>query len=135
MAYITYPKAYQDFLNVLNVLNIGSWVRSAGCVTYVDFHLRFLVMTIGPILTVPILAGTYLYVVQRHGASGETLDYAWQKHVSSLLFIMFYVYNGSSSVIFEMFECGPRRRWCQENRASRPPVVGHGLTFEYDCSN
>ena len=24
---------------------------------------------------------------------------------------------------------------CQENRASRPPVVGHGLTFEYDCSN
>ena len=23
----------------------------------------------------------------------------------------------------------------QENRASRPPVVGHGLTFEYDCSN
>ena len=105
MADITYPKAYQDFLNVLNVLNIGSWVRSAGCMTYVDFHVRFLVMTIGPILTVPILAGTYLYVVQRHGASGETLDYAWQKHVSSLLFIMFYVYNGSSSVIFEMFEC------------------------------
>ena len=28
----------------------------------------------------------------------------------------------------------PRGR-CQENRASRPPVVGHGLTFEYDCSN
>ena len=25
--------------------------------------------------------------------------------------------------------------YCQENRASRPPVVGHGLTFEYDCSN
>ena len=73
--------------------------------TYIDFRLRFLIMTIGPILTVPILAGTYLYVVKRHGASGETLDYAWQKHVSSVLFIMFFVYNGASSVIFPMLVC------------------------------
>ena len=29
----------------------------------------------------------------------------------------------------------PKYGECQENRASRPPVVGHGLTFEYDCSN
>ena len=31
--------------------------------------------------------------------------------------------------------CGYGGGCCQENRASRPPVVGHGLTFEYDCSN
>ena len=92
-------------MNVLNILNIDSWVRLAGCMTYMDFHLRFLVTTIGPILTVSILAGTYYYVVKRHGASGETLDYAWQKHVSLILFIMSFVYNGASSVIFPMFEC------------------------------
>ena len=63
-------------MNVLNILNIDSWVRLAGCMTYMDFHLRFLVTTIGPILTVSILAGTYYYVVKRHGASGEALDYA-----------------------------------------------------------
>ena len=73
--------------------------------TYVDFHLRYLIMTVGPILTVPILAGTYFYVAKIRGASGETLEYAWQKHVSWLLFIMFYVYNGSSSVIIPMYEC------------------------------
>ena len=107
MVNVTYPKAYQNFLNVLNIFNIDSWVRSAGCMTYMDFRLRFLIMTIGPILTVPILAGTYLYVVKRHGASRETLDYAWQKHVSSVLFIMFFVYNGASSVTFPMFVCDP----------------------------
>ena len=102
---MTYPKAYQDFLNILNIVDIDSWLRSAGCITHVDFHLRFLVITIGPILTVPILAGTYLYVVKRNGASGETLDYAWQKHVSSILFVMFFVYTGTSSMIFSMFPC------------------------------
>ena len=106
VASVTYPKAYQDFLNILNIFNIDSWAISAGCMTYyMDFHLRFLIMTIGPILTVPILAGTYLYVVNRHGASGETLEYAWQKHVSSILFIMFFVYTGASSMTFSMFSC------------------------------
>ena len=78
---------------------------SAGCLADVDFHGRFLIMTIGPILAILVLSGTYSYVSRRHAASEDTLQIAQHKHVSAVLFIMFLVYTSASSVVFQMFDC------------------------------
>ena len=82
-----------------------SWMLSAGCLVNVDFHGRLLMVTLGPILAMLTLVGTYSYVVRRPDASEETLKVARHKHVSSGLFIMFLVYTSASSMIFQMFDC------------------------------
>ncbi|CAN0422344.1 unnamed protein product [Ascophyllum nodosum] len=78
---------------------------SAGCVADVDFHGRLLIMTMGPILIMIILRGTYSYVVRRHDATEETIQIAQHKHVSAVLFILFLVYSSTSSMVFQMFDC------------------------------
>ena len=102
---IVFPETYRRFVDVLNFLNIDFWVLSAGCMTYVDFHIRFLTVIIGPIVAMLMLGGTYLYAVHRHDASDETLKIIQQKHMSVVLFLLFFVYTSASSVILPMFDC------------------------------
>ena len=73
MENIVYPEMYKSFLDVLNILNVELWVLSAGCMTYVDFHIRFLTVTIGPIVAMLVQGRTYFYAVRRHNASVEAL--------------------------------------------------------------
>ena len=106
MADVTYPGIYQRFLNIVDVLNFDpTWMLAAGCVANVDFHGRFLIMTMGPIMIMLMLSGTYSYVVRRHDATEETLEIAQHKHVSVIIFILFLVYSFTSSLIFQMFDC------------------------------
>ena len=70
-----------------------------------DFHLRFLAVTIWPIVAMLMLGGTYFYAVRRHCASDETLEIVRQRHMTVVLFIMVFVYTGACSVILPMFDC------------------------------
>ena len=106
MADITYPGIYQSLLNAVNMLNFDiSWMISAGCFIAVDFHGQLLILTLGPIVVLLVLRGTYSYVVRRYRPSHEALKVIKHKHVSMMLLVMFLVYSSSSSTIFQMFDC------------------------------
>ena len=106
MADVTYPGIYQKFLNAAEVFNFDlSWMISAGCFVVVDFHGKLLILTLGPILVMLLLSGTYTYVVLRRRASRGALKIVRYKHVSVGLLVMFLVYSSASSTIFQMFDC------------------------------
>ncbi|CAN0076931.1 unnamed protein product, partial [Ectocarpus fasciculatus] len=75
VANITYPEVYQRFLDVLDVFNFDlGWVLSAGCVLDLDFHDRLLISTIGPLVVILLLAGTYATTAAvNRGGDTETL--------------------------------------------------------------
>ncbi|CAM9259474.1 unnamed protein product, partial [Hapterophycus canaliculatus] len=106
VANVTYPHAYQRFLNGLKVVNLDlGWMLSAGCILNVDFHDRLLISTISPIVVLLSLAGTYTIAARRNRGKAETLQFIWNKHVSVVLFVMFVVYSSVSSVVFQTFAC------------------------------
>ena len=106
MADVTYPELYQRFLNIVDVFNFDlTWMISAGCFVVVNFHGKLLILTIGPIIIMLFLGGTYTYIKRRHHASEEALMVVRHKHVSVVLLVMFLVYSSTSSVLFQMFDC------------------------------
>eukprot|EP00903_Cladosiphon_okamuranus_P013951 g12975.t1 len=106
VANITYPLVYQRFLNGLDVFNFDlSWVLSAGCVLDIDFHDRLLASTIGPIVALSFLGGTYAVAAGIHRGDAETMQTVWNKHVSMVLLLTFLVYSSVSSILFKTFAC------------------------------
>lgn len=98
---------YQRLLDGLEIFNFDlSWVLSIGCVLDVDFHDRLLLSTIGPIIAVLFLGGTYAVAARINlGAPTETMQVVWNKHVSMLLLLTFFVYSSVSSTLFQTFAC------------------------------
>lgn len=106
MANVTYPDVYQVFLDGLDVFNFDlGWILSAGCVVPIDFHDRLLLSTIGPIAVLLFLAATYAAASRINGGDAETLQRIWNKHVSVVLLLTFFVYASVSSVLFQAFAC------------------------------
>ncbi|CAM9790765.1 unnamed protein product [Scytosiphon promiscuus] len=108
-ANVTYPGVYQDFLSVVDVVNfdLGS-VVAAGCLwSSVDFHVRLLISTLGPLASVGFLAMTYRIAVHKHGGVGNTavLERIRHKHQTALLLLTFLVYSSVSSMVFQTFAC------------------------------
>lgn len=106
VANVTYPNIYQRFLDGVNILNFDLlWIPSAGCIMDVDFHDHLLVSTVGPLLAVAFLAGTYAVAKRRNRGSETALQKVGQKHTSMLLLISFLVYSSVSSKVFQAFAC------------------------------
>lgn len=106
MANVTYPDVYQRFLDGVNVLNFDAlWIPSAGCIVDVDFHDRLVVSTIGPLVALALLAGTYTVAKHRNCGSEAALQNVGQKHVSMVLLISFLVYSSVSATLFQSFAC------------------------------
>lgn len=106
MANVTYPNVYQRFLDGVNILNFDAlWIPSAGCIIDVDFHDSLLVSTIGPLLAVVFLAGTYIVATRRNRGSEAALQKVRQKHTSMLLLMSFLVYSSVSAKVFQTFAC------------------------------
>ncbi|CAM9433701.1 unnamed protein product, partial [Hapterophycus canaliculatus] len=106
VANVTYPDIYQRFMDVLDVFNFDlGWILSAGCVFDLNFHHRVMISTIGPIVALLFLAGTYgITTANNQGAHG-TLQIIWNKHVSMVLLLTFLVYSSVSAVLFNIFAC------------------------------
>lgn len=97
---------YQEFLDGLNVFNFDlSWIVSAGCVIDIDYHGRLLISTIGPIIAILFLGGTYATAVSINRGNLETLQMIRNKHVSMVVLLTFFVYTSVSSTVFQAFAC------------------------------
>ena len=106
VANVTYPDVYQRFLDMLDVFNFDlGWVFSAGCVFDLDFHDRLLLSTIGPIVAILFLGGTYVVAAFISRGSPVTLNQVWNKHVFMVLLLTFLVYASVSSILFKTFAC------------------------------
>ncbi|CAM9207691.1 unnamed protein product [Laminaria digitata] len=106
VANVTYPDVYQRFLGGLDVFNFDlSWVLSAGCAIDADFHDRLLMSTIGPIIALLFLGGTYAAATRINRGEAEPLQVIWNRHVSMVLLLTFFVYSSVSSTLFKTFAC------------------------------
>ena len=106
MANVTYPDVYERFLDGLEVFNFDlSWVLSAGCVLDIDFHDRLLVATIGPIIAMLFLAVSYVTAAHINRGAPDPLQIVWNKHLSMVLLLTFFVYSSVSSVLFMSYAC------------------------------
>ena len=106
MANVTYPDVYQRFLDAVDVLNFDAlWIPSAGCVVNVDFHDRLVISTIGPLVALAMLAGTYTVAQRRYRGSEAALKKVDRRHVSMVLLISFLVYSSVSATVFQTFAC------------------------------
>ncbi|CAM9152222.1 unnamed protein product [Ectocarpus fasciculatus] len=106
VANVTYPDVYQDLLDVLDLFNFDlSWLLSAGCVVDMNFHDRLLVSTISPIVVLLLLACTYAAAARANRGDPEKLNVIWNKHVTMVLLLTFFVYSSVSSTLFRAFAC------------------------------
>ncbi|CAM9121027.1 unnamed protein product, partial [Pylaiella littoralis] len=106
VANVHYPDVYQRFLDILDVFSFDfGWIFSAGCVFNVGFHDRLLIATLGPIIALLFLAGTYTAAARINRGAMATLQNIWNKHVSMVLLMTFLVYSNVSSILFRSFAC------------------------------
>ncbi|CAN0034765.1 unnamed protein product, partial [Scytosiphon promiscuus] len=78
---------------------------SAGCVFELNFHHRLMISTIAPIVALLFLAGTYTVAAAAHRGAHDNVQIIWNKHVSMVLLLTFFVYSSVSSVLFNTFAC------------------------------
>ena len=118
MANVTFPNVYEEFLKVIDVMNLDlGWMLSAGCMwPGIDFHDRLFFTTLGPLGALVYLGATYAFAVGKtrkqpmqssptqdsRAIARERID---KKHMSALLLMTFLVYSSVSSSIFRMFAC------------------------------
>lgn len=103
---VTYPDVYQHFLDGLDVFNFDlGWLLSAGCVVDLNFHHRLIIATVGPIVALLFLAGTYTVAATSNQGAADALQSIWNKHVSMVLLLTFLVYSSVSAVLFSTFAC------------------------------
>ncbi|CAM9726665.1 unnamed protein product, partial [Hapterophycus canaliculatus] len=103
---ITFPDAYQRFLEGVNALNFDiGWLLSAGCFVQLDFHGRLITSTVGPIAALAVVGLTYAVGWHRNRSSPEAVQKVRLKHISAALWITFLIYSSVSSSIFQTFSC------------------------------
>lgn len=104
MANVTFSDTYETFVDAVKVLNVDL-TFSAGCLFDNTFHRRLFFSTIGPIIVLMFLAGTYTAAAYIHREAPESLRIVWHKHVFMVLLLAFIVYSSVSSILFEAFAC------------------------------
>ena len=106
VANIHYPHDYQLFLDGVKLLDFDlGWMLSASCVVDIDFHVRLLFATIGPIVVILLLGVTYYIAARRNHRSEEAVQIVQHKHLSAVLLLTFFVYTNVSSILFQSFAC------------------------------
>lgn len=82
------------------------WVPWLECVVDLSFHDRLLVSTLGPVVAMGLLLGTYAIAVRRNlGRPTNCLHRVRQKHLSMALVVTFLVYCSVSSTVLQAFPC------------------------------
>lgn len=101
-----YPEAYERFVSNLNPINLDICLfMSYSCIVTTNFYDRLLIATIGPLLVLAVLAGTYAIAKKRNGSSELAVRAVQRKHLSAALFILFFIYASVSFTIFQTFVC------------------------------
>lgn len=106
MVNVVYPDVYEQFLSVLNLVNLDlGLILSISCVVNVKFYGRLAFATISPLALLGGLGVTYAAARKRNGHSPAGLLAARGKHLSVALFVIFVVYSSVSFIVFQTFSC------------------------------
>lgn len=106
MAGVKYPKAYQEFLGMIDLVNCDlGFILSFACIYDTNFYDRLLMATIGPVVILSALGCTYIVALRRNQASEEAVATVKSRHLSIALFVIFVVYATVSHTILEAFVC------------------------------
>lgn len=106
VANVIYPDTYQQFLDVVAVVNFDlGWILSAGCIMRVDFHDGLLLATIGPLIASALLGVTYKIASHRNRSSEQAMRKVRRKHIGAIILMTFLVYSSVSSAVFRAFAC------------------------------
>ncbi|CAM9090863.1 unnamed protein product, partial [Laminaria digitata] len=81
------------------------FVCSYSCLVPSDFYDRLLVFTIGPLVVLGVLMGSYLIGKKRHSCSESAIRRMRHKHQAAVRYLAFYVYSPVSYSIFRTFGC------------------------------
>lgn len=106
MTGVKYPDLYEDFVSVLDLsnLNIG-FILSFACVLRTNYYIDLLFATLGPMVVLAVLAGTYTLAIKRNRASQEAIRTVKRRHLSMAIFVVFLIYSSVSHTIFQAFGC------------------------------
>lgn len=75
MAGVQYPGAYNDFLAVIDLVNLDlGFILSFACIYDTDFYDRLLLATLGPFMVFTLLGCTYMVARHRNRRSSEVRD-------------------------------------------------------------
>ncbi|CAN0406723.1 unnamed protein product, partial [Laminaria digitata] len=102
---VTYPGVYLTFLSQLGIINLD--IGFVMCLwSGFDFHDRLIADTILPLTILGILGMTYAIALRRDSTADDCLrERIRNKHLSAVLFLLFFVYSSVSSTAFGMFAC------------------------------
>lgn len=106
LAGVKYPGAYEDFLAMIDMVNLDlGFILSFACVYNTTFYDRLLMATLGPFVVLLVLGCTYVVALRRNRASDESVAAVKSRHLSVALFVLFVAYATVSHAIFETFVC------------------------------
>ena len=101
-----YPEEYQNFLSTLFAVNLDiGFILSYSCFVSTSFYDRLLIATIGPVAVLAVLGLTFLVARKRNANSEVAIRAVKHKHLSALLFVMFFIYSSVSFTVFLAFVC------------------------------
>ncbi|CAM9118057.1 unnamed protein product, partial [Laminaria digitata] len=101
-----YPDEYEAFLSALALVNfdIGS-ILSTSCLVTTDFYSRLVVTTLAPMVIILACGVTFLMASMRNRNVPSAGPIIKHRHVSVVLFMVFFVYSFVSFTIFQTFVC------------------------------
>ncbi|CAM9670042.1 unnamed protein product, partial [Sphacelaria rigidula] len=103
---VMYPDVYERFLSTLNLVNLNlGFILSVSCIVDTNFYGRLLFVTIGPLVVLGLLRGTYAVSMSRNQGSETGIQAAKHKHMSIALLLAFFIYSSVSFTIFQTFVC------------------------------
>ncbi|CAM9499262.1 unnamed protein product, partial [Laminaria digitata] len=101
-----YPDKYESFLSAMALVNFdfGS-ILSSSCLFKTDFYDKLVFATVAPLVMSLACAVTFFIAKMRNRNSTTAVAIVIHKHVSIVLFIVFFVYSSVSFTIFQTFVC------------------------------
>lgn len=106
IAGFVYPEEYQNFLSSLFAVNLDiGFILSYSCFLTTSFYDRLLISTIGPVVVLAALGLTFLVARKRNANSELAIRAIKRKHLSAVLFVMFFIYSSVSYTVFRTFVC------------------------------
>lgn len=86
MVNVILPGVYEYIFDSVDIFNFDlTWVLSAGCIIDTDLHDKILIATLGPLVVMAILGGTYIVAMHRSCSSTDTRNVVYNKHVYIVL--------------------------------------------------
>ena len=103
-----YPQQYEDFISTMAIVNVDvGFLLSNACIITTNFYNRLMLATVVPMVILFACACTFT-IARRRGRGRDfsaAEDVLKQRHLSVVLFVVFFVYSSVSFTVFQTFAC------------------------------